>query len=73
MLSLKYALLKKVTKTMPHSIYNMRFICEGRGEYFLQSIFFKIKIQMMIPTVISERELENVNPARRIHKVSSVV
>ena len=73
MLSLKYALLKNVIKTIAHSIYNMRFIDEGRGEYFLQSIFFKIKAPMIIPTVISERELEKVVPKRRTHKVISVI
>ena len=85
-LSLKYALLRNVIKTMPHSIYNMRFIGEDRGparlqakfeqaggEYFLQSIFFKIKAPMIIPMVISEIELENVDPNRRTHRVNSVI
>jgi hypothetical protein len=85
-LSLKYALLKNVIKTMAHNIYNMRFIGEaGRparlqanfgqagGEYFLQSIFFNTKTPMIIPIVISERELENVNPNRRTHKAISVI
>jgi hypothetical protein len=72
-LSLKYALRKKVIKIMPHSIYSMRFIGEAGGEYFLHSIFFKIKAQIMIPVAISERELENVDPNKRIHKVSSII
>ena len=72
MLSLKYALLKNVIKTMPHKRYNTVFIGVDGRAYFLQSIFFRTNTPMIIPMVISVKELENVDPKRRAHRAASV-
>jgi hypothetical protein len=72
MLSLKYALFRNVIKTMPHSIYNMRFIEDAGRKYFLESVFLRINTPIIIPAAISVKELENVTPKRMAHKAISM-